>query len=62
MRELARLLRQNEDWLMNRTLTHALAHGYTAYTSIAVEDWRLSIAGLSDALLEAMPADWRAWR
>ena len=56
MRELARLLRQNEDWLMNRTLTHALAHGYTAYTSIAVEDWRLSIAGLSDALLEAMPS------
>jgi len=55
MRELAKLLRDNEDWLMNRTLAYSIERGYNKYTSILPEAWRASISGLSEALLEALP-------
>jgi len=40
---------------MERALAYALARGYTVYTSPLQEDWRLSIAGLTEALLLALP-------
>jgi len=43
----------NEDWLIERVLHYAKLHDYTRYTSTLKEAWRLSIAGLSDALATA---------
>ncbi|MBP7933906.1 MAG: PAS domain-containing protein [Phycisphaerae bacterium] len=44
----------NEDWLIERVLHYAKLHDYTRYTSTLKEAWRLSIAGLSDALVTAI--------
>jgi len=55
--ELRTLLATNEEWLMERILRYATDHGYTAYTSTLVEAWRLSISGLSTALVNAALAD-----
>ncbi len=53
---LTELLSRNETWLMERVLAYALAQGYAAYTSTLVEPWRVSIAGLTGALLSALAA------
>lgn len=53
MTTLIQLLQKNEDWLMRRVLEYALEHGFTAYTSTLVEAWRLSISGLSAAIISA---------
>ncbi|MBU1042643.1 MAG: PAS domain S-box protein, partial [Proteobacteria bacterium] len=55
MPELAKVIATSEDWLMERVLSYALARGYTKYTSTLKEAWRLSISGLSGALLSALP-------
>jgi PAS domain-containing protein len=47
------ILRDNEDWLMQRILDYAKRQGYAAYTSTLKEAWRLSIAGLSASIGEA---------
>jgi PAS domain-containing protein len=39
---------------MERVLSHAKAQGYTAYTSTLVEPWRISVAGLTRAIREAL--------
>ncbi len=39
---------------MERILQYAKRQGYTEYTSTLVEAWRVSIAGLSDALTKAL--------
>lgn len=44
----------SEDILMDKVLKYAKEHNYTKYTSTLKEAWRLSIAGLSDALIIAM--------
>ena len=43
-----------EEWLMERILFYAKEHDYAKYTSTLVEPWRLSIAGLTDALAQAV--------
>lgn len=47
------LLRAKEDWLVERILFYAQKHGYAEYTSTLPEAWRISIAGLIDALSPA---------
>lgn len=51
---LVDLLRKQEDWLTARILFYAQEHGYVAYTSTLAEPWRLSVAGLTDALAAAL--------
>ncbi|NJB67849.1 diguanylate cyclase (GGDEF)-like protein/PAS domain S-box-containing protein [Desulfobaculum xiamenense] len=53
MQDLSRLISQEEDWLLEHILAHAKQHGYTASTSSRPEDWRMSVAGLSDAMTKA---------
>ncbi len=55
MQEFARIVAASEDWLCERVLSYALARGYTRYTSTLKEAWRLSVSGLSEALLRALP-------
>jgi len=43
-------------WLMERILSYARKQGYVKYTSTLVEAWRVSIKGLSDAIVEACAA------
>jgi two-component system, NtrC family, sensor kinase len=50
------LLAEHELWLMERVLAYAKVQGYTAYTSTLVEAWRVSIAGLTDAITAALRA------
>lgn len=51
---LRELLPGSETWLMERVLAYAKAQGYAAYTSTLVEPWRVSIAGLTAAILGAL--------
>ncbi|WP_084167720.1 PAS domain-containing sensor histidine kinase [Pelobacter seleniigenes] len=51
---LTELIRDNEEWLMERILHYASLHNYTAYTSTLMEAWRASISGLSEALIQAL--------
>jgi len=44
------LLRAKEEWLIERILSYAREHGYSEYTSSLAEAWRISVAGLTDAL------------
>lgn len=48
------LIINSEEWLMNRILNYAKLRGYSKYTSTLMEAWRLSISGLSDALVTAI--------
>lgn len=52
MNDLKELLKENEDWLMERILHYASEQGYTKYASTLVEPWRLSISGLSAAIVQ----------
>lgn len=53
MDNLIDLFREQEDWLIERILLYAREHGYAAYTSTLTEPWRISVAGLTDALASA---------
>lgn len=53
MNTIVKLLRGKEAWLMERILGYARQHGYAAYTSTLVEAWRISIAGLTEAVASA---------
>jgi PAS domain S-box-containing protein len=48
------LLRDKQPWLMERILGYATEHGYVRYTSNLLEAWRLSIAGLTEAIAAAL--------
>lgn len=48
--EFIAFLRENERWLMKRTMKYAKAQEYTKYTSTLLEAWRISIVGLTDSL------------
>ncbi|PKN40076.1 MAG: hypothetical protein CVU60_17585 [Deltaproteobacteria bacterium HGW-Deltaproteobacteria-18] len=53
MNTFVTLLRAKEMWLMERILNYARQHGYAVYTSTLVEAWRISIAGLTEAVASA---------
>ncbi|MCU7906762.1 MAG: hypothetical protein KZQ76_13140 [Candidatus Thiodiazotropha sp. (ex Epidulcina cf. delphinae)] len=48
------LLQCSEDWLIERILFYAERQDYTQYTSTLKEAWRLSIEGLSTAIIETL--------
>ena len=43
-------------WLVDRVLDAARTHGYVAFTAALIEPWRLSIAGLTRAIGQALAA------
>jgi len=51
---LGELLAGGEAWLMERVLASAKAAGYAAYTSTLVEPWRVSVSGLTRAVVSAL--------
>ncbi len=57
MNALSDLILTNEEWLTKQILNYAKACDYTKYTSTLKEAWRLSIAGLSESLLNAIKRD-----
>lgn len=54
MEELQILLKNNEEWLMQRILDYSHRQGYVKYTSTLKEAWRISIQGLSDTVTGAI--------
>jgi len=54
LNQLHTLLETHEDRLMECILAYARKQGYTRYTSTLVEPWRMSIAGLTDAIGKAL--------
>ncbi len=56
MKQFKALFQTHEDQLMERILELAKRQGYTKYTSTLIEAWRISIAGLTKALIEAVDA------
>jgi hypothetical protein len=56
MLNLRSLIETSEEWLMNRVLDYAEQRNYIKYTSSLVDAWRVSIAGLSSALIQVMDA------
>ncbi|SMF27708.1 PAS domain-containing sensor histidine kinase [Desulfovibrio gilichinskyi] len=54
MQTLAKFISDNELWLMERILSYAKAQKYTDYTSTLIEAWRISIQGLSEAIIIAL--------
>ena len=53
MDELTVYLAASENWLLDRVLGHARAHGYAQYASTSAAEWRAGISGLSGALAAA---------
>jgi diguanylate cyclase len=53
MQMLSDLIKNNQSFLIKRTLEYAKLHNYTKYTSTLEEAWVASITGLSTALLNA---------
>lgn len=51
---LLALLPLHEEWLMERILYYAERQSYIKYTSTLKEAWRLSIEGLSNAIMQAL--------
>lgn len=51
---LAKLITENEEWLMQRVLHYAREHNYVKYTSTLAEAWRISVANLSLAIVTAL--------
>ena len=49
-----KFIAEHEEWLMDKILAYAHAQGYVKYTATLREAWRLSISGLSGALLTAI--------
>lgn len=57
MQALIELIKENQSFLLKRTLWYAKLHGYVKYTSTLEEAWIASISGLSDALINAIASD-----
>ncbi len=55
MREFARLLRESDNWLVDRVRSYAREHGYTSYLPALRLFWEASIRGISGALQQALP-------
>jgi diguanylate cyclase (GGDEF)-like protein len=58
---LAKLLKEQESWLMRRVRDYALERGYTRYTSTLEEAWRVSIAGLTGSITSALALSDQPW-
>lgn len=54
MEKLINIITDNETWLVERILHYAKLHGYSRYTSTLAEAWRISINGLSKAILDGL--------
>lgn len=54
MQALAKLIRNNEDFILQRTLDYAGQHNYVKYTTTLAEARTVSIRGISEALLTAL--------
>ncbi|MBC3795879.1 sensor domain-containing diguanylate cyclase [Acetobacterium tundrae] len=54
MEKFKRIILDNEDILMEKSLKYGKERNYTKYTSTLKEAWRLSIAGLSQALVKVI--------
>ncbi len=54
MEKLINIITENETWLIERILYYAKLHGYARYTSTLAEAWRISINGLSLAILDGL--------
>lgn len=54
MEALKQLILGNEPWLMSRLLNYAKERDYVKYTSTLLEAWRISVAGLSQMLVDAV--------
>ncbi len=52
MQKFIKLISESEEILMEKILGYAKQQGYVQYTSTLKEAWRMSIAGLSEALLK----------
>jgi hypothetical protein len=57
MKNLAELIAENKQFLINRVTEYARLHDYSKYTSNLEEAWRVSITGLSDAFIKALADD-----
>jgi len=57
MQTLIDLIKDNQSFLLKRTLNYAKIYGYVKYTSTLEEAWVISISGLSDALINAVLTD-----
>ena len=53
---LRALVASHEDWLVRCVLGYAKERDYVKYTSTLEEAWRISVAGLSDSLFDALDA------
>jgi len=51
---LSNLIASHEEWLFNRVLDYAKRHNYVKYASTLREAWRMSVAVLSEGLLDAL--------
>jgi hypothetical protein len=54
---LTKLIEASEDRLIKGVLGYAKRQGYTRYTSTLEEAWRLSISGLSKAMIDALGSE-----
>ena len=54
MEDLAKLIEDHEDWLIDRVVHYAHELDYTRFTSTLREAWRASICGLSAPLVAAL--------
>lgn len=54
MQVLINLIKENQSFLLKRTLNYAKIHGYVKYTSTLEEAWVASISGLSNALINGI--------
>lgn len=54
MENLKRTILDSEEILMEKILKYAKENNYAKYTSTLKEAWRLSISGLSEALIKTI--------
>lgn len=59
MNKFIELITKNEDSLIERILMYAKKFDYTKYTSTLKEAWRMSISGLSAALIKAAESNFQ---
>jgi len=54
MEKLKRIILDSEEILMEKVLNYGKERNYTKYSSTLKEAWRLSISGLSEALMKVI--------
>ncbi|NUM36269.1 MAG: hypothetical protein HUU50_17145 [Candidatus Brocadiae bacterium] len=56
MQIFIQIIKEHEDWLIERVLSYAKSQNYTKYTSTLKEAWRISIQGISHSIIQAISA------